>query len=75
MAGLDAVIPFLEIPDVLYKPGSELSGPHLVAINAGARFGVLGDPVELQNTDAVYERLGRLDEAARDRQAAARMPR
>jgi len=50
LAGLDAVFPFLEIPDLTYAPGLELSAPALIAINAGARSGVLGAPIALDGT-------------------------
>lgn len=47
---IDAVIPFLEVPDLLYREGSVLSGPDLVAINTGARYGVMGTPVKIQES-------------------------
>jgi 2-keto-4-pentenoate hydratase len=47
LAALDAVMPFLEIPDLAYVPDVEIDGPALMAINAGARAGILGAPIEL----------------------------
>lgn len=40
---LDAVIPFVELPDPLWS--GPLSAARLVAVNCGARYGVLGEPV------------------------------
>jgi 2-keto-4-pentenoate hydratase len=47
LAGLDAVIPFLELPDMVFEKGLKLTGPAIVAINVGARFGVMGEPIPL----------------------------
>lgn len=58
LAALDAVIPFLELPDLVYAPGSALTGPALTAINVGARAGVLGAPILLAGGGDWYERLG-----------------
>jgi len=44
-AALDFVAPFLEIPDVVVKPGNPVDGAVLTAINSGARLGVIGNPV------------------------------
>ena len=42
MDAIDAVIPFLELPDLVYGPDVPLNGAAITAINAGARLGVLG---------------------------------
>ncbi len=47
LAGLDAVIPFLELPDLTYDTSITLNGAALTAINAGARLGVHAEPVML----------------------------
>ena len=44
---LDAVIPFLELPDLVYDKNIELNGERLIAINVGARLGVVGDVIPL----------------------------
>ncbi|EAZ92754.1 2-keto-4-pentenoate hydratase [Crocosphaera chwakensis] len=44
---LDAVIPFLELPDLVYDKNIKVNGEMLTAINAGARLGVVGDIIEL----------------------------
>lgn len=53
---LDAVIPFIELPDLFYREDVELTAPLLTASNVAARLGVAGDPVTLDSLD----RLGHL---------------
>lgn len=48
LAALDAVIPFLELPDLIYQEDDRVTAGALVAVNVGARYGVIGDPVELE---------------------------
>ncbi|WP_424101399.1 2-keto-4-pentenoate hydratase [Moorena producens] len=57
LAALDAVIPFMELPDLVYDPKVSLNGTALVAINVGARLGVLGTPIPLSATPDWEERL------------------
>ncbi|AOX04093.1 hydratase [Moorena producens PAL-8-15-08-1] len=57
LAALDAVIPFMELPDLVYDPKVSLDGTALVAINVGARLGVLGTPIPLSATPDWEERL------------------
>ncbi|MGK7889996.1 MAG: 2-keto-4-pentenoate hydratase [Leptolyngbyaceae cyanobacterium] len=47
IASLDAVIPFIELPDLLLEPDIEPTAADLVAINVGARLGVMGTPIAL----------------------------
>jgi 2-keto-4-pentenoate hydratase len=47
LTSLDAVIPFVELPDVPFAAGFKMDGPALVAVNVAARYGVLGNPVAL----------------------------
>jgi len=54
---LDAVIPFIELPDMVCGKGVKFNGPVLVAINVGSRYGVLGDPIPLEATPEWAERL------------------
>jgi 2-keto-4-pentenoate hydratase len=54
---LDQVIPFIEMPDLVLAPGG-MNGPNLVAINVGARLGVLGDAIPVQATPDFAARLG-----------------
>ena len=54
---IDAVIPFIELPDLVYDKSVPLSGPILHAINVGARFGIIGDPILIKDTSGWIERL------------------
>jgi len=54
---LDAVIPFIELPDMVCARNVKFNGPVLVAINVGARYGVLGDPIPLEATPEWMARL------------------
>ncbi len=54
---LDAVIPFIELPDMVCAKNVKFNGPVLVAINVGTRHGVLGDPIALEGTKEWAERL------------------
>ena len=45
LAALHAVIPFIELPDMMYAKGVALDGPAIAAINVGARYGVAGKPI------------------------------
>ncbi len=47
LAGLDAVIPFIELGDLMVPRGTRITGRLLTAMNAGARLGVMGEPIPL----------------------------
>lgn len=66
LAGLDAVVPFFELPDLLYAEGVEIGGPALVAINVGARRGVVGPATPLPRGEAAYDLLGEIRVEVRD---------
>ena len=55
LSHLDAVIPFVELPDPLWS--GPLSAARLVAVNCGARYGVLGEPVALNEDSNWQQRL------------------
>jgi len=57
MACIDQIIPFIELPDLLYAPDVKMNGPMIVAINVGARLGVMGDPILVQQGGAFIDRL------------------
>lgn len=52
---LDAVIPYIELPDLVLSGGFD--GPQLLAINVGARLGVVGTPIPVEATQAFADRL------------------
>jgi 2-keto-4-pentenoate hydratase len=57
LSALDAVIPFIELPDLVYHEKIMLDGPAIAAINVGARLGVLGEAIPIASTDAWEDRL------------------
>jgi len=54
---IEAVIPFIELPDLVWRGEVPWSGPLLLAINVGARFGVLGEEIPAEATSAFAARL------------------
>jgi len=57
LEGIAVFRPFIELPDLVYDPQVKLDGVALLAINAAARLGVLGEPVRLPATDESVKRL------------------
>lgn len=45
LAGIDVFLPFIELGDLMVPKGAAMTGPLLAAMNAGARYGVLGKPI------------------------------
>lgn len=54
---LNAVIPFIELPDPLWKP--PLTAEQLLVVNCGSRLGIVGEPIPLAATQDWYQRLSR----------------
>ncbi len=54
---LDAVIPFIELPDPLW--GSPLTAERLLVVNCGSRLGVVGEPIPLVANQDWHQRLSR----------------
>ena len=54
---IDAVIPFIELPDLGYDPKVKINGPALVAINVAARYGVMGKSIPLTASPEWMDRL------------------
>ena len=48
LAALESVIPFIELPDLMFAPGVELDATDLIAVNVGARLGIMGDDILLE---------------------------
>jgi 2-keto-4-pentenoate hydratase len=57
LKAIDAVIPFIELPDLTYDPKVKMTGPALVAINVAARYGVVGKPISLTASTEWMDRL------------------
>lgn len=70
LAGLDAVIPFLELADLLLATNVAPTGPLLTAINAGARAGVRGAPIPLETSAEQLERLAAVQVVLTDERGA-----
>jgi 2-keto-4-pentenoate hydratase len=70
---IDQVIPFIEMPDLVLSGG--MDGPNLLAINVGARLGVLGAPIAPEATEAFAARLASMTVVlASDQRELARAP-
>ena len=54
---IDAVIPFIELPDMPYAKEVKLNGPAIAAVNVGARFGVMGSPIPVKGSKEWMNRL------------------
>jgi 2-keto-4-pentenoate hydratase len=57
---LDAVVPFLELPDLVLAKGAHMDGGVLTAINVGARLGVTGTPIPVEATQDFADRLAKM---------------
>lgn len=57
LCAIDVVIPFVEVPDLLYAPEVRISAPLLQAANVGARWGVVGTPIPLRAGEDWHRRL------------------
>jgi 2-keto-4-pentenoate hydratase len=54
---IDQVIPFIELPDLVVQAPPKLNGAAITAINVGARLGVVGAPIAVQDTTEFSQRL------------------
>ena len=57
LKGIDAAIPFIELPDLVYAKDVKINGPMLTAVNVAARYGIVGEPISVQATPEWMERL------------------
>ena len=57
LEGISVFRPFIELPDLVFDPQVKLDGPNLLAIDAGARLGVLGESVRLPATEESVKQL------------------
>ena len=65
LQGLDALIPFAEIPDPYYEEGTRSVNGTIVA-NMGSRMSFTGEPVPLEASEATLEKLSNLTFAVLD---------
>ena len=54
---LSAIIPFIELPDLVVEDPSKIGGVAINLINVGARLGVLGAPLPVQADEATVAAL------------------
>jgi 2-keto-4-pentenoate hydratase len=54
---IDAAIPFIELPDLVFAKGVKINGLMLAAVNVAARYGIVGEPIPVQPTQEWMERL------------------
>ena len=54
---MDAVIPFIELPDIPYAKELKLNGPAIAAVNVAARLGVTGSPIPVKPSEEWMNRL------------------
>jgi len=54
---MDAAIPFIELPDLVYAKDVKINGALLAAVNVAARYGIVGKPIPVQATPEWMERL------------------
>ena len=54
---IDAIVPFIELPDALFRLDGDNAAPLLMAGNVGARWGVAGAPVTVDNAGELVESL------------------
>jgi 2-keto-4-pentenoate hydratase len=57
---VDQVIPFIELPDLVYAPDYRPSLGDLLAVNVGARLGVVGKPIAVTHSPDFIAALGRM---------------
>jgi 2-keto-4-pentenoate hydratase len=57
LASIDAAIPFIELPDLVFAKNVKINGPMLAAVNVAARYGIVGDPIPVQASPEWMERL------------------
>jgi len=57
LAGIDAAIPFIELPARRIRSDVKINGTLLAAVNVAARYGIVGEPIPVQATPEWMERL------------------
>ncbi|MCA4919011.1 MAG: fumarylacetoacetate hydrolase [Roseomonas sp.] len=57
---VDQVIPFIELPDLVYAPEHRPNLGDLIAVNIGARLGVVGKPIAVTPSADFIAALGRM---------------
>jgi 2-keto-4-pentenoate hydratase len=69
LAALEGIHPLIEVADLLFVEGASVDPLWLTAVNAGARYAVVGDPLVLDGTDTnVLDRLPGVRASIMDKQ-------
>lgn len=67
---LAAIYPFIELPDLVVADPKRLTGPLIRAINVGARYGIVGEPImlddDVDNRPALVRALAQMQVEARN---------
>lgn len=66
LAHVSAMLPFIELPDLVVKTDIKMKATVLTLVNAGARAGVVGAPVPLENSPETMAALSTVAIVARD---------
>jgi 2-keto-4-pentenoate hydratase len=66
LANLRAVVPFIELPDLLVADMSKVNGATIAVNNVGARLGVLGTPIPARTDAAFADALQKMTVKAHD---------
>lgn len=67
---IDAVMPAIELADLVFAKGVKMSGPAIAAINVGPRFFVMGDPIAITPSEEWQERLKSFSMSLKDETGA-----
>jgi len=54
---IDAAIPFIELPDLVFDKSVKINGIALVTVNVAARYGIVGKPIRVKATPEWNDRL------------------
>jgi len=54
---IDAAIPFIELPDLVFDKSVKINGIALAAVNVAARYGIVGKPIRIKATQEWNDRL------------------
>lgn len=57
LAHVDQIIPYIELTDVMVQKPAQLSAQNLAAINAGARLGIMGEPLTVPKEGKARQRM------------------
>lgn len=57
LAHVDQIIPYIELVDVLVQKPAQLTAHNVAAINAGARLGVMGEPLTVPKNGKARQRM------------------